>query len=128
MRFILRSILAVVVGFIVASLLMMVVESLNTRVLYPELAAVTGGMKDKEAVGALLVVIVAWTLGSLAGGWVAAKISPSANALPSLVLGVMLTLAGIANNLMVPPPVWFWILSLLVLIPASYVGARYTMK
>ena len=36
----------------------------------------------------------------------------------------LLTCAGIANNLMVPPPAWFWIPSLLVLLPAAYVGGR----
>jgi len=42
----------------------------------------------------------------------------------ALVLGGFLTLAGIANNLMVPPPLWFWIAGLVVLIPAAYAGAR----
>jgi hypothetical protein len=36
----------------------------------------------------------------------------------------MLTLAGVANNLMIPPPLWFWIASLDVLMPAAYLGAR----
>jgi hypothetical protein len=39
-------------------------------------------------------------------------------------LGVLLTLAGVANNLMLPPPLWFWIASLIVLLPAAYLGAR----
>jgi hypothetical protein len=38
-------------------------------------------------------------------------------------LGV-LRLGGIANNLMMPPPAWFWIPSLLVLLPAAYAGGR----
>lgn len=41
-----------------------------------------------------------------------------------IILGVLLTLAGIANNLMLPPPLWFWIASLVVFIPAAYVDAR----
>jgi hypothetical protein len=36
----------------------------------------------------------------------------------------LLTLAGVANNLTIPPPLWFWIVSLVVLIPAAYFGAR----
>lgn len=40
------------------------------------------------------------------------------------MLGVLLTLAGVANNLMVPPPLWFWFASLVVLLPSAYAGAR----
>jgi len=36
----------------------------------------------------------------------------------------VLQIAGIGNNLMLPPPLWFWVASLAALIPASYVGAR----
>jgi hypothetical protein len=41
-----------------------------------------------------------------------------------MVLGVLLTLAGVANNLMLPPPVWFWIATFAVFLPATYIGAR----
>jgi hypothetical protein len=33
-------------------------------------------------------------------------------------------LAGVANNLMLPPPFWFWIATFAVFLPATYVGAR----
>jgi hypothetical protein len=126
-------VLAVVAGFVVASVVMMAIESINGRFLYPELGKAAEGMTDKEAVrrllanapvGAFLVVIVGWMLGSVAGGWVAARISTRAPAGHALTLGGLLTLAGVANNLMVPPPLWFWIASLLVLLPAAYAGGR----
>jgi MFS family permease len=90
-------------------------------------------MTDKEAirallasapVGALLVVLLGWVLGSLLGGFLAAWIGWNAPVAHALVLGGLLTLAGIANNLMLPPPVWFWITSLVALLPAAYAGAR----
>jgi hypothetical protein len=128
----LRSILAVVAGFVVASAVMMAVEAVNGRFLYPELGKLAEGMTDREAirsllagapVGAFLVVIFGWAIGSLAGGFVAAWIGRRAPMRHALVLGGLLTLAGIANNLMVPPPLWFWIAGLVVLIPATYAGA-----
>jgi hypothetical protein len=133
MRSAIRSIAAVVAGFVVASIVMMIVETINGRALYPELGKAAVGMKDPEQiralmatapVGALLAVIAGWILGGVAGGWVSARLAAQAKLAHGLVLGALLTLAGIANNLMVPPPLWFWIVSLVVLIPAAYIGAR----
>jgi hypothetical protein len=133
MRSVLKSIGAVAAGFVVASIVMMIIESINGRVLYPELGKAAEGMTDREKVralmasapvGALLVVIVAWALGGVAGGWTTARLSPRAGLAHALVLGSLLTLAGVANNLMIPPPSWFWIASLFVMIPAARLGAN----
>jgi hypothetical protein len=113
---------------------MMLIESINGRVFYPELAKAAEGVKDRETiralfatapVGALLVVIGGWILGGVAGGWVTARLAGKANATHGIVLGTLLTLAGVANNLMLPPPLWFWIASLVVLMPAACLGARF---
>jgi hypothetical protein len=128
-----RSVAAVVIGFVVASVVMMIVESINGRVLYPGLANAAEGVTDREAIraifasaptGALLVVILGWTLGGLGGGWTAARIAGRSGVTHGLVVGLLLTCAGIANNLMLPPPLWFWVASLVVLLPSAYQGAR----
>lgn len=130
---VLRSIGAVVAGFVAASIVMMIVEGINGHLLFPELGKAAAGVTDRDALralmtaapfGAFLVVIAGWILGGLAGGFTAEKISARSGGAPALVLGVLLTLAGVANNLMVPPPIWFWIVSLLVLLPATLAGAR----
>ena len=129
-----RSIGAVVAGFIAASAVMMVVESVNSHVLYPELGnQMAQGVTDREAlrtmlasapVGSLLVVLLGWALGSLAGGFLASWIGGDARRRLALILGVLLTLAGIANNAMLPPPGWFWIPTLVIFLPAAYAGAQ----
>ncbi len=133
MRPVFRSILAVVAGFVVASAVMMIMESFNGRFLYPELGKMAEGMTDRESIrrllagapaGAFLVVLLGWAIGSLAGGWVAGRIGRRAPIPHGLILGGILTLAGIANNLMIPPPLWFWFASLPVCLPAAYLGAR----
>ncbi len=77
MRSAFRSIVSVVCGFVVASIVMMIVESVNGRVLYPGLAKAAEGATDREALraviaaapaGALAVVLGGWILGGLAGG------------------------------------------------------------
>jgi len=133
MRLLLRSILAIIAGFVAATIIMMAVESVNGRVFYPELARLAEGMTDREAIrsllataptGALLVVICGWAMGSFVGGWIAAWIGTRSPIAHSLVLGACLTLAGIANNLMIPPPLWFWIAGIVVFFPAVYAGGR----
>ncbi len=133
MRPVIRSILAVVVGFVLASVVMMAVEAVNGRLLYPELGRAAAGMTDRQAirqllaaapVGAFLVVILGWALGSAAGGFAAASIGARSPLGHALAVGVLLTLGGIANNLMLPPPLWFWIVGLIVFLPAAYVGSR----
>lgn len=128
-----RSILAVAAGFVAASVVMMIVESVNGKVLYPELGRAAQGMTDRNAIrellagapaGAFLVVLCGWVLGSLSGGIVAGWIGRFAPTRHALVLGGLLTLAGIANNLMLPPPVWFWVASIPVFVPAAWVGGR----
>ena len=133
----LKSIAAIVAGFVAASIVMMIVETINGRVLHPELAKAAEGQTDPEAirallatapVGAFLVVIAGWILGSFVGGWLAARIAGRSGITHGLVLGALLTCAGVANNLMIPPPLWFWFASLVVLIPAAYAGARAASK
>jgi hypothetical protein len=133
MRSTFRSIAAVVAGFVIASIVMMIIETINGRVLYPELAKAVDGVKDRETirallvtapVGAFLVVGAGWILGGVAGGWATARLAARATTRHGLVLGALLTLAGVADNIMIPPPLWFWIASVVVLMPAAYVGAR----
>jgi CBS domain containing-hemolysin-like protein len=130
---VIRGILAVIAGFVVASVVMMIVETANTRLLYPELGKLAEGVTDRQEfkaimanapVGALVVVLVGWTMGSVAGGFLTTLISRKPPGGLALVLGVLLTLAGVANNLMLPPPLWFWVATFVVFLPATYVGAR----
>jgi hypothetical protein len=129
---VIRSILAVISGFVAASVIMMIVETANGKLLYPELRKQAEGVTDREEikaimagapVGALVVVLVGWALGSVAGGYLATLISGKPPYGHALALGVLLTLAGVANNLMLPPPFWFWIATFAVLLTATFVGA-----
>lgn len=137
MRHVLRSVAAVVAGFIVASIVMMIVEFANGRLFHPDLAKAAEGVTDREALRALLakapvtaflVVVAGWILGAVAGGWVAARLATQSKIAHGLALGVLLTVAGVANNLMLPPPLWFWVVSLPVLLPAAYFGARLAQE
>ena len=112
---------------------MMAVETFNGRILYPELGKQAAGVKDREEIktimanapaGALIVVLIGWAIGSASGGFLATLISRKTSFVMALVLGGLLTLAGVANNLMLPPPIWFWIATFAVLLPSTCVGAK----
>lgn len=135
MKSVLKNIAAVIAGFILASAIIIIVESINGKVLYPDLAKAAEGIKDKETmralfasapIGSLVVVIVGWFLGSAAGCWLCRKIAGSEAQLPGavMVLGALLVFAGVANNLMMPPPLWFWISGLIALAGGSLLGGR----
>ena len=129
---IIRSILAVIAGFVASNVIMLAIELINV-VLYPDIVkaveskdpeALKAAIAEPGAIGAMFVVLVAWVLGSLAGGFVTGWIGRNAPVVHALVVGGFLTLGGIANNLQYPPPVWFWIATFVAFIPAAYVGAR----
>jgi hypothetical protein len=133
MRSTVRSVLAVAAGFVLACLVMMTVESINGKVLYPELGKMAEGVTDRETirkifasapVGSLLVVLGGWVLGSLLGGAVATWVGRQPLYRHAMILGVLVTLGAIANNLMLPPPLWFWVVGVVLPIPAACAGAR----
>jgi hypothetical protein len=51
---VLRSILAVIAGFVAASVVMMIVETVNGRFLYPELGKRAEGVTDREQIRAIM--------------------------------------------------------------------------
>ena len=123
-----RSILAVVAGVVVASLVIWLLE-LAAMMVYPpppgldfsDASAVRAAM-EKIPLGALICVLAAQTVGTFSGACVAASISCSSQGVHALAVGAFVMLAGIGNMLMIPHPVWFWVISLLLYLPSAYFG------
>jgi hypothetical protein len=157
MTAVIRSVVSVIVGFIVAGVVMISTDLLNARFIYPGFAKLAeardreiveqakqeapNGVPDEQAVllkrrnavrdilasapvGALAVVLLGCALGALAGGYVAGRLAGRSPLMHGIVVGALLTLGGIANNLMLPPPAWFWVASLVVFVPCACFGAQ----
>ncbi|MCI0691234.1 hypothetical protein L0337_04405 [candidate division KSB1 bacterium] len=129
-----RKILAVVGGIVVGGIVVFVVEWISSLI-YPLPAGLD--MADKEAmkayvaalpIGALLFVLLAYVLGGLTGGWLAAKIARDSQIRLSLIVGGVLLLFGIINLVTIPHPLWFAVLSVLVFLPAAYLGGKLGAK
>jgi hypothetical protein len=71
---------------------------------------------------AFVGLLVAYMIGSFAGGMTAALVVDGRSNRPSVVTGILLTIAGAANVFAMYHPTWFRVASLLTYLPFSYLG------
>lgn len=132
-----RKILAVIVGFILAFAIFMVFQMISTTTLFMHMspknleymsAADRAAYFGSMPVGAYVMMLVGYVLGSVAAGWIATKISKERNSMTlPIIVGFLLVLAGLVNFFVVLPgqPVWFIALSLICCIPSAILGHRF---
>lgn len=125
-----RSILAVIVGMLVAFVLIVCVEMLGMRVYPPPAGMDPANLESIKAamaqipLGALLFVLLAYTVGSVAGGWVAARFAPSAKLMHAMIVATLLFGAGLMNLMTIPHPPWFWVVSSVIYYLGAWSGAK----
>lgn len=125
----LRKILGVIAGIIAAIIAIMVVQQVS-HMMYPmpeglslEDKAGLQAYVDTLPVTAFLLVIISYVLGSFAGGYVSTLIAKT-KFLPALIVGGLLALAAILNGMAMPQPLWVSIVSVLVMLPMAWLGAK----
>ncbi len=125
-----RNILSVMVGVILAFVLVAVIETSGHLVFPPpegmdpsDPESIAAAMEEIPAV-ALLPVLIAWAVGSFGGAFLAARLAGSSKTTCALIVGVLVMAAGIFNLVAIPHPLWFTVVSLLVFLPAAYLGGR----
>jgi hypothetical protein len=123
-----RRIGGVIAGLAIAWLLVLGAEAL-VHVLYPPPAG--ANMQDMETmkrfvatlpVAAMLMVLLGWAVGTLAGTYAATRIGWSP--VPGWVVGALLFAGGIANASMIPQPAWLTAASLVVFVVMTWLGTR----
>lgn len=139
MRSFLRSVLALVLGAVVAFVCAMGLEYLGHTIYPPpaefqalkrpaDLEQMTRAdlqtLMDKITPPQLLLVLAAWVGATFAGAAVAARIAPGAPIAHAFVIGGLLLFAAVSTMLMIPHPVWFWAVSVPVFFPVAYLAAR----
>jgi hypothetical protein len=127
---VIRSVLAVIAGMLVAFVLIFVVQGIGIRV-YPPPPGMSPvdpesfkAMRMQVPVRSLLFVLLSYTVGSLAGGWVAARFAPSGKMTHAMILAALLFGAGLMNLMTIPHPAWFWVASSAIYWLAAWSGAR----
>ncbi len=123
-----RNIVAGVVGVIVASVLVWVVQKIG-HTLYPPPTDLN--LADAEAlrdyvaslpVGALLFVAAAWFVGATAGTCAACAIGTAKPMYLAVVVGGFVFIAASANLVMIPHPIWFSVLGLVGILVGAGLG------
>lgn len=71
---------------------------------------------------ALVLVQVGAFLGAFVGGMIASAVIGTKDKLPAIGVGVVLTLLGLINLVLIPHPVWFTLTALLVYVAGAYTG------
>jgi hypothetical protein len=125
----LRILLAVVVGFVLGSIVNMALIMVSGKVIAPPPGADVATMEGLKASLHLfearhfIFPFLAHALGTLVGAGVACWLAPAKSAIPSYIVGGLFLLGGIANAFMLPAPAWFVAVDLLLAyVPAAWLG------
>ena len=115
-----RKIAAVVVGILLTSLVVGLVQQLG-HYLYPLPAGTDPN--DPEAIKkyvenapflAVFFVIISYAAGAFTGGFVSTKIANDSKKIYALIIGVLFLFTSIYMMVTIPSPIWFWILGIAV--------------
>ena len=125
----LRMLVAVVLGLVVGSVVNMSLIMVGGKVIAPPAGADVTTMEGLKASLHLFEArhfvfpFLAHALGTLAGAAVAALLAPDGSAGLAYAVGIVFLLGGIANVVMLPAPVWFCAVDLLLAyLPAAWLG------
>jgi hypothetical protein len=127
----LRLFLAVVIGFIVGSIVNMALVMVSGKLIPPPAGADVTTLEGLKASLHLfepkhfVIPFLAHALGTLVGALVAALLSPNRATAPAYVVGVVFLLGGIANIFMIGSPVWFNAIDVVfAYLPMAWLGLK----
>lgn len=125
-----RTVLGVLAGLLAMFVVITAVELLGAR-LYPPPAgldlqdpAALATMVAQMPLGALAFVVLAWALGALAGGWVAARIGRPHPRIAAAIVGLAVVAGVLTMIVSIPHPLWMSALGVLLPVPLALTGAR----
>jgi len=129
-----KNILATIVGFIVASLTVYIIESLIGHNLFPlpdganamDMEWLKHNM-DKIPIGSKIFVVIAHFVGIIVGMFAAVKISKQ-SMIPSFIVGLLMLAATCFNIIMLPKELWFTVSDGLLAIAGFLIGKTLAQK
>jgi hypothetical protein len=125
-----RCIVAVICGIIAGGVFNMAVIMLSWAIYRPPEGADMSNpetMKtyiDSLPLPAHLLILVAHDGGALVGGFVAALIARRSALVLGATVGVFFLLGGVINLYLIPRPVWFAIVDVVLYVPCGIIGAK----
>jgi hypothetical protein len=124
-----RTILGILAGLVVAWLAMTICEFASLFLHRPPAGL---DLRDPQALAAhiaaaplsaMMVVVIGWVLAAFVGGWVAARIARH-RLVAALVIGGLVLAGVIANNAMIPHPLWMTVAGIALPLPLAWLAAR----
>jgi hypothetical protein len=126
---ILKNILAVVAGLVAGSIINMGIIKLGAYIIPPPEGVIPGDMESlKEhmpnfGLEQFIVPFLAHALGTLAGAWLTATAAAAHQMKLALGIGAWFLLGGVAVSFMLPAPIWFSAIDIIVAyLPMGYLG------
>ena len=128
----LRKISAVLLGVLLAFATVMLIEWISHQI-YPLPPGLD--FKDPEQVrlftsnlplGALLLVLLGWLLGTITGGLTASHVARERPLVFASIIGAVMMAATIANLAMIPHPTWFSIAAIMVIGVGTLLASRWS--
>ena len=125
-----RSLLVVVAGALAAGVAVAAVEagSLLAFPLPPGVEVGQPGFVEHVPLGGKIGVLIAWILGPVVGGYIAARWAPRAPLVHALAIGALFTLADAFNLMQYPSPQWMVAVGLAAPLPAAWLGAQIALR
>lgn len=131
----LKNILAVVAGAVIGSVVNMSIITMSGSIIPPPEGADVTTMEGLKASMHLfqpkhfLMPFLAHALGTLVGAFIAARFAANNHFRFALIVGFIFLAGGIANVMMLPSPLWFTMLDLVVAyIPMAYLGGKFANR
>jgi hypothetical protein len=130
----LRSILAIILGFLAGSFTVYLIELPGMIIYSPPPGT---DMSDSEAMKkhlaslptvALAGVALAWTMGPLVGAWLAALIARRAFLAHGLVVGAIFLVMDLIMLSMIPHPIWLAAVGVVAPLLSAWLGATLAAR
>jgi len=130
-----RNILAVVLGFVSGNVVNMAVITAGHAIMPPPAGFDGNSMEGVASTIHLLqpidyvVPFLAHALGPLVGVFVAMFVAASGRKVIAIILGCLFLAGGIAANIMIPAPMWYRAVDvLLAYVPMAFLGYKLSGK
>src|ERR1700747_1882797 len=82
----------------------------------------TANAVKQMPLSAFLFFLANYTVCSFIAGIIATLVSQRTTIIPPVVVGIVMTVAGLLNVILVRHPMWFSVLNLFIYLPLSYFG------
>ena len=122
-----RSVAAVLAGFITLSVALYAMQGIGTailRQLHPDLPAAASIVN--YSTGARVLWLIWETASMMAAGYVTARIAASSHVAHATVMGAIQAVVTLWAMFSVQSeePLWFWLTGIVLMIPAAWLGGR----